>query len=86
MLKAIVDITEEMQDARECCGEDSDCNGCPCQIGTDDCIYNHIVEPMKIKEIHTDEYYCPACGSENSCNNKKVEDKFCPNCGQPIIS
>jgi len=41
MLKALVDITEEMQDAKSCCNEESDCNGCPCQIGTDDCIYNY---------------------------------------------
>lgn len=48
--------------------------------------YEDLAEPMKIKEIHVDEYYCPACGSENSCNNKKVEHKFCPNCGQRIVS
>lgn len=42
--------------------------------------------PMQIKEIHVDEYYCPACGSENLCNNKVVEHKFCPNCGQRIVS
>ena len=44
MIKALVDITEEMQDARACCSEDSDCNECPCQIGTDDCIYNYEID------------------------------------------
>lgn len=38
--------------------------------------------PMKIKEIHVDEYYCPACGSELNCNDAKVEDKYCSECGQ----
>lgn len=38
--------------------------------------------PMKIKEIHLDEYFCPACGSENGCNDGVVGDNYCPNCGQ----
>lgn len=38
--------------------------------------------PMKIKEIHVDEYYCPACGAELNCNDSKVEDKYCRECGQ----
>ena len=38
--------------------------------------------PMKIKEIHVDEYYCPACGSELNCNDARVEDKYCSECGQ----
>ena len=41
-------------------------------------------KPMKIKEIHCDEYYCPACYSENNCNDGRVEDKFCRNCGQAL--
>ena len=44
MLKALVDITEEIVEARTYCCEDSDCNECPCQIGTDDCIYNYEIE------------------------------------------
>ncbi|MCM1508380.1 MAG: hypothetical protein NC177_14800 [Ruminococcus flavefaciens] len=40
--------------------------------------------PQKIKEIHIDEYYCPACGTENNCNDKIVEDCYCPVCGQRI--
>ena len=39
-------------------------------------------KPMKIKEIHLDEYFCPACGSENNCNDGIVGDNYCPNCGQ----
>ena len=41
--------------------------------------------PLKINEVHIDEYYCPACGSENNCDQGIVEDKFCPNCGQALI-
>ena len=39
---------------------------------------------MQIKEIHLDEYYCPACGAENNCNQGIVEDRFCPECGQKL--
>ena len=38
--------------------------------------------PMKIKEIHVDEYYCPACGAELNCNDAKVNDNYCSECGQ----
>lgn len=38
--------------------------------------------PMKVKEIHVDEYYCPSCGAQNNCNDAVVEDEYCPNCGQ----
>jgi len=41
--------------------------------------------PMGVKEIHLDEYYCPACGSENTCNDGQVEDDYCPACGQRLI-
>lgn len=37
-----------------------------------------------VKEVHLDEYYCPACGAENGCCDGKVEDNFCPRCGQRI--
>lgn len=40
--------------------------------------------PMTVKEVHVDEYYCPACGAENCCNDGVVEDKFCPECGQAL--
>lgn len=36
------ELTDEMKKDRLNCGEDADCNECSCQIGTDDCIYNHI--------------------------------------------
>ena len=39
---------------------------------------------MKIKEIHVDEYYCPACGAENNCDQGVVCDRYCPMCGQAI--
>lgn len=35
-------LTDEMAKDRLNCGEDTDCNECSCQMGTDDCIYNHI--------------------------------------------
>lgn len=41
-------------------------------------------KPMKIKEIHVDEYYCPACGAENNCDQGIARDKFCPVCGQKL--
>ena len=39
---------------------------------------------MEINEIHVDEYYCPACGVENNCDQGVVEDNFCPKCGQRL--
>ena len=39
---------------------------------------------MEVEDIHLDEYYCPACGAENSCNQRRVEDNFCPVCGQRL--
>ena len=47
MLKALVDITEEMVKAHKCCSEDSDCNECPCHIGKDDCVYNYEIDEFK---------------------------------------
>lgn len=43
--------------------------------------------PMEIppKNIHVDEYYCPACYSENNCDQGKVGDDYCPRCGQRIF-
>ena len=40
--------------------------------------------PMHVTYIHCDEYYCPACGSENNCDQGKVHDKYCPQCGQRL--
>lgn len=39
---------------------------------------------MEINEIHVDEYYCPACGAENNCDQGVVEDNFCPRCGKKL--
>ena len=41
--------------------------------------------PMKITEIHVDEYYCPACGAENNCDQGYVQDAYCPVCGQRLL-
>ena len=41
-------------------------------------------KPMEIEEIHVDEYYCPACGTENCCDQGIVGDRYCPYCGQAI--
>lgn len=40
--------------------------------------------PMRIEEVHVDEYICPACGSENNCEQGIIDDKYCPNCGQAL--
>ena len=42
--------------------------------------------PMKITEIHVDEYYCPACGAENNCDESYVQDTYCPVCGQRLLT
>lgn len=39
---------------------------------------------MEINEIHVDEYYCPACGAENNCDQGVVGDNFCPRCGRRL--
>lgn len=43
--------------------------------------------PMEIpaRNIHVDEYYCPACGAENNCDQGEVQDDYCPRCGQRIF-
>lgn len=41
--------------------------------------------PMKATDIHVDEYFCPACGAENCCDQGIVIDRYCPNCGQAIL-
>lgn len=42
-------------------------------------------KPRKVKDVHCDEYYCPSCGSENNCYDRKVEHNYCPNCGQKLL-
>lgn len=39
---------------------------------------------MKVTDIHVDEYFCPACGAENCCDQGIVRDRHCPNCGQRL--
>lgn len=41
--------------------------------------------PLEVTEVHVDEYRCPACGSKNNCNDRIVEDNYCPECGQRIF-
>lgn len=36
--------------------------------------------PKKITDIHVDEYYCPACGAENTLKF----NYYCPTCGQKL--
>lgn len=40
--------------------------------------------PVKVENIHVDEYYCPACGAENGCDQGHVGDHYCPVCGQAL--
>lgn len=41
--------------------------------------------PMKVKEIHVDEYFCPACGEQNNCGDiYLIGDSYCPKCGQAL--
>ena len=40
--------------------------------------------PMEVTDVHCDEYFCPACGSENLADQGTVEDRYCPVCGQPL--
>lgn len=40
--------------------------------------------PMHVTYIHCDEYFCPACGGENNCDQGRVDDKYCPQCGQRL--
>lgn len=41
--------------------------------------------PMRVTNIHVDEYYCPECGAENGCNDCEPRDDFCPVCGQALL-
>lgn len=42
--------------------------------------------PMKVHEIHVDEYICPKCLEENGCEELEVTDGYCPKCGQRLMS
>lgn len=41
--------------------------------------------PKEVTDIHCDEYFCPACGAENNCDEYVVCDVFCPLCGQRLM-
>ena len=42
--------------------------------------------PMLVKEIHVDEYICPACGQENGTSDDLyVGENYCPKCGKRVI-
>ncbi|WP_054344722.1 hypothetical protein [[Clostridium] symbiosum] len=41
--------------------------------------------PMKVKDIHVNEYFCPACGTQNNCGDIcLIGDSYCPECGQAL--
>lgn len=64
----------------ECSYNETGCSDCKGKQALLEAMEKQI--PIKIKEIHVDEYYCPACGVELNCNDAKVEDKYCSECGQ----
>ena len=39
---------------------------------------------MKVTDIHTDEFYCPNCGSEIAHDMDCELPKYCKECGQRI--
>lgn len=41
-MKAIIEVTGQMEIDHALCGEDSDCQECSCCIGTDDCIFYYV--------------------------------------------
>lgn len=43
--------------------------------------------PMEVKEVHVDDYICPACGEENNCGDGPglIGGYYCPVCGQRIV-
>lgn len=43
-MKAEVEITDDMAIAHALCEDKTDCDGCPCLIGTADCIYNYVTD------------------------------------------
>lgn len=40
--------------------------------------------PMRVTDIHVDEYMCPACGAENCTSDYKQVPKYCIECGQAL--
>lgn len=45
-MKAVIEITEQMEIDHALCSEDSDCEGYSCCIGTDECIYNYLEDSV----------------------------------------
>lgn len=43
--------------------------------------------PMEVKEVHVDEYTCPACGEKTTCGDGPglIGCYYCPVCGQRIV-
>ena len=72
---------------RQCVEMDcGNCNTCVKRQAADDIEkLSRRETPMKITEIHVDEYYCPACGAENNCDQGYVQDAYCPACGQRLL-
>ena len=94
---SVSDYTELLYWLRnDSCTDGSDCEHCPdstrCYLFIMNKAADAIEEmnrretPMKITEIHVDEYYCPACGAENNCDQGYVQDAYCPVCGQCLLS
>lgn len=40
--------------------------------------------PMKVEDIHVDEYICPACNTENCTSDYLQVPKYCVECGQAL--
>lgn len=40
--------------------------------------------PMRVTDIHVDEFYCPKCSSEISHNHDCQLPNFCKECGQRL--
>ena len=67
----------------KCSYNETGCSGCESKEKIKVALEKSVAK--KVKEIHTDEYYCPACGSENMCGDAKtVGHKYCPECGQAL--
>ena len=49
-LTAVIEITDEMKEARINCGEDSECD-CPCRLGEDDCIWHYVSKEAWLAEL-----------------------------------
>jgi len=48
-----------------------------------DCVNKQI--PLKVVDIHVDDYICPNCFNEGNTIDDKVIPKYCQTCGQRLI-